>query len=110
MLTTCKGGEGEEQEKTGQFVKREFYSIPTFVAAERRFVWAVPVGHQERDEDRALKQKAALILAEYKRRRARYIGSGKPGIVNLLRDWFVDRRGFCASSNIRFGQLRTGNQ
>ncbi|HEX4945493.1 MAG TPA: hypothetical protein VFZ34_02360 [Blastocatellia bacterium] len=94
---------GESQEQTGQFVKREFYSLPTFSATERRFVWAVPVGHQERDEDRALKQQAETILAEYKLRRARYIGAGKPGVVKMLRNWLTDKRGNCSLQNARFG-------
>ena len=86
---------GEEQEKTGQFVKRDFYSVPVFTTAERRFVWAVPPGHQEREEDRAIKQQAEQILADYKQRRARYIGAGKPGVAKLLRDWFKQQREAC---------------
>jgi len=93
---------GEEQEKTGQFVKREFYSVPTYVADQRRFVWAVPVGHQERDEDRAIKQQAEKILAAYRERRGRYIGEGKKGVSELLRDWFDDGKGVCQVSNARF--------
>ena len=93
---------GEEQEKTGQFVKRDFYSVPVFSGNEHRLVWAVPVGHQERDEDRAIKQKAEQILAEYKLRRARYIGAGKPGVIHLLRDWFDDGRGVCSLKNAQF--------
>lgn len=88
---------GEEQEKSGQFVKRDFYSVPVFSGGEHRFVWAVPVGHQQREEDRAIKQAAAQILAEYKTRRARYIGEGKPGVVKLLRDWFASERGLASS-------------
>lgn len=94
---------GETQEQTKQFVKREFYSIPTFLATERRFVWAVPVGHQERDEDRALKHKAETILSEYKRRRTRYIGAGKPGVVKMLRDWLTEKSGKCSLQNARVG-------
>jgi hypothetical protein len=78
---------GEEEQRTGKFVGRDFYSIPTFVAAERRFVWAVTKGHEEREEDRAIKSRAATILAEYQKRRARYIGPGKRGVVKMLRDW-----------------------
>jgi hypothetical protein len=60
------------------------------VAAERHFVWAVPKSHEEREEDRAIKSRAALILAEYQKRRARYIGPGKRGVVKMLRDWLND--------------------
>jgi hypothetical protein len=83
---------GEEEQRTGKFVEREFYSIPVFVAEKRHFVWAVPKGHDEREEDRAIKSRAALILAEYQKRRARYIGPGKKGVVKMLRDWLNDGR------------------
>jgi hypothetical protein len=81
---------GEEKQRTGKFVERDFYSVPTFVTAERQFVWAVPKGHIEREEDRAIKSRAALILAEYQKQRARYIGPGKRGVVKMLRDWLKD--------------------
>jgi hypothetical protein len=77
---------GGEEERTGKFVERDFYSIQTFVAAERHFVWAVPKGHEERKEDRAIKSRAASILAEYQKRRARYVGPGKHCVVKMLRD------------------------
>jgi hypothetical protein len=87
---------GEEEQRTGKFVERDFYSIPTFVAAERQFVWAVPKGHEDRDEDRVIKSRAASILAEYQKRRARYIGPGKRGVTKMLRDWLNDS-GACRS-------------
>jgi hypothetical protein len=89
-------GAGEEEQRTGKFVGRDFYSIPTFVAAERHFVWAVPKGHEERDEDRAIKSRAAMILAEYQKRRARYIGPGKRGVVKMLRDWLNNGKDCCS--------------
>jgi hypothetical protein len=87
---------GEGEQRTGKFVERDFYSIPTFVAEERHFVWAVPKGHVEREEDRAIKSRAALILAEYQKRRARYVGPGKRGVVKMLRDWLNDGRDRCS--------------
>ncbi len=87
---------GKEEQRTGKFVERDFYSIPTFVAAERRFVWAVHKGHDEGDEDRAIKSRAALILAEYQKRRTRYVGPGKAGVVKMLRDWLNDGRNRCS--------------
>jgi hypothetical protein len=87
---------GEGEQRTGKFVERDFYSIPTFVAEERHFVWAVPKGNVEREEDRAIKSRAALILAEYQKRRARYVGPGKRGVVKMLRDWLNDGRDRCS--------------
>ncbi len=94
----------ESEKQTKQFVKRDFLSIPTFKSDAHLFVWAVPKGYQETDADRQTKSKAALILAAYKARRARYIGEGKPGVVALLRDWFDDGQGHCSAANARVGE------
>lgn len=80
----------KEQTLTGKFVEREFVSFPTFARAERGVVYAVPKGHVEREEDRAFRAALAQAFEEYKTRRERFIGEGKPGIVALLRDWFCE--------------------
>lgn len=90
---------GERQRETGKFVKREFRSIPTF-GGGREFVYAVPMGHSDRAEDLQLKERAAPILAEYKRRRGQYVGPNKPGAAYLLRDWFDNGYGFCFVPNV----------
>jgi hypothetical protein len=90
---------GERQTADGQFVKREFRSIPTW-AGEHRFVYAVPLGHVDRAEDQQLRSLAEPILAEYKRRRGHYLGEGKPGAAYLLRDWFDDGTGCCRTSSL----------
>ncbi|MBL8169011.1 MAG: hypothetical protein JNJ50_12690, partial [Acidobacteria bacterium] len=90
---------GETEKQTGKFVERDFLSIPTFGAEKHHFVWAVPKGYAEQDEDRAIRARAAEILADYRERRARFIGVGKPGVSELLRDWFDDGKGFCLPSN-----------
>lgn len=87
-----------EEEFTGKFVERDFYSIGTFAEETNRFVYAVPKGHKEREEDAKLKARAQELLAEYKTRRARFIGEGKAGPVELLRDWFCDEAGRCDPS------------
>jgi hypothetical protein len=86
----------------------EPFEIPTFSRMTLRnggtrsyFVYAVPKGHQENDEDRAIKVRAAEILAAYRERRARYIGPGKPGAFALLRDWYCDSKGRCSVENVR---------
>lgn len=90
---------GETEKQTGKFVERDFLSIPTFGAERHHFVWAVPKGYVEQDEDRAIRVRAAEVLAAYRERRARFIGAGKPGVAELLRDWFDDGKGFCLPSN-----------
>lgn len=90
---------GESEKQTGKFVERDFLSIPTFGAEKHQFVWAVPKGYTEQDDDRAIRARAAEILANYRERRARFIGTGKPGVSELLREWFDDGKGFCLPSN-----------
>lgn len=83
---------------TGQFVERDFYALPTVAGETGRFVWAVPHGHRENAADQALKERAAKILADYRERRARFIGPGKPGVVALLRQWWDNGKGWCVAA------------
>lgn len=78
---------GEEQARTGKLVKRDFLNVPTFGGERGRFVYAVPKGHAERDEDRGLKAKAEPILTRYKAWRQVYVEELKLGGAELLRYW-----------------------
>jgi len=82
--------------RTGKFVERDFFNIPVFERPTNRFVYAVPKGHTANAEDLALRDGAAAILADYRARRANYIGPGKRGVVALIRDWFDDGKGHCS--------------
>jgi hypothetical protein len=62
-------------------------------------VWYRKPSAEDRPEDKALRERAAKILTEHKTRREKFIGAGKPGIVELLRDWFCARDGGCAAAN-----------
>lgn len=69
-------------------VPRDFFSLPT-VRGERRFVYAVPKGHEPNDADRALKAAAEAIHADYVARRARHIkGDSASGVLALVREWW----------------------
>jgi hypothetical protein len=85
--------------RTGERVARDIVSIPTFARQKGAFAWAVPVGHVDNEEDRQIVVRAAEILEEYKKRRRVYIGEGKPGVVELLRDWYDDGSGRCSPDN-----------
>ena len=89
------------RERTEERVARDFYSIPTYARPEGAYAWAVPKGHVENEEDRWILQKARAVVEEYRRRRERYIGEGKPGVVELLRDWFDDGSGRCDPARAR---------
>jgi cytochrome c peroxidase len=86
---------GLSQEKDGKFVERDFLSFPTFERADRGVVYAVPKGHAETAEDREFRARLGRILAEYRARRERFIGEGKPGAAALLRDWYCGSGGDC---------------
>ncbi|MGQ0540655.1 MAG: hypothetical protein ACT4O9_02245 [Blastocatellia bacterium] len=88
----------DEEEFSGKFVERDFYSIPTFASASNRFVYAVPKGHKEKPEDRELKEKALKTFEEYKLKREQYVGDGKKGVVELLRVWLCDEQKLCEVS------------
>jgi hypothetical protein len=86
------------QASDGKFVERDFLRIPTYRMVDGRspFVYAVPKGHSPNSVDRAMAERAAVILAAYQQRREVWVGEGKPGIVAMLRDWFDDRKGNCS--------------
>ena len=92
----------DEGKDTKKVTPRDFRQIPTFGKATGQFVYAVPKGTPESADDVRLRTDAARILAVYQKRRARYIGDGKPGVVALLRDWFDDGKGNCSPQNARF--------
>jgi hypothetical protein len=79
----------QASETQGALVPRDFFSLPT-VRGERRFVYAVPKGHEPNDADRALKAAAEAIYADYAARRARHItGDSASGVLALVREWLA---------------------
>ncbi|RYX81607.1 hypothetical protein EON83_23460 [bacterium] len=94
--------EAQEADPAKKIVPRDFFSIPTFERETNSFVYAVPKGSTLDADDSLLRQKCAPILAEYKRRRALYIGDGKKGVVALIRDWFDNGQGRCSPLFARF--------
>ena len=92
----------QDADPVKKLVPRDFLSIPTFDRETNAFVYAVPKGQAPNAEDLALRARCTPIFAEYKRRRAQYIGPGKPGIIALLRDWFDNGTGRCSPSFARF--------
>ncbi len=80
-----------EEDLTGKFVERGFVSIPTFARERNAFVYAVPKNYAEQEADRNLRARAERILTAYKKRRLDYVGEGKKGVIEMLRDWFCDQ-------------------
>ncbi len=59
-----------DREKGAEPTPRRFVQIPTFGAAEGRFVYAVPPDHVDDAADLRLRERAAAILARYRELRA----------------------------------------
>lgn len=81
---------GLHQQRTGEFVRRRFVSLPTFARQERGVVYAVAENAADTEIDHDFRRSIEATLAEYRRRRERYVGPGKPGVARLLRDWFCE--------------------
>lgn len=78
----------ESQKKTGEFVKRDFISIPIFEEKKNRFVYAVPVGHQQNEADRLLAERTQIIVQEFAKRRQLAKQDDPFWPLKLLRDWY----------------------
>ncbi len=59
------------ENKTGAFVKRDFFHIPVFSGVTGRFVYATPKGYQSTTVDTAIFNRANYNLAKYKLTRAK---------------------------------------
>jgi hypothetical protein len=82
---------------------RQFHSIPVYREGRNAFVWAVPLAHETRAEDRSLANRAAPVLTAYRRRRAEFVGDGKPGVAALVRDWLCDDADRCGADRAARG-------
>lgn len=87
----------DEEAFSGKFVERDFFSSPTFSSPKNGFVYAVPKGQTETEADKNLKAKAGKIFEDYSKRREQYIGEGKKGVLELIRDMLCDSSGKCAA-------------
>jgi hypothetical protein len=85
----------DEEDFSGKFVERDFFSNPTFSSPKNGFVYAVPKGQTETEADKVLKAKATKVFDEYKLRREKYIGEGKKGVIEMIRDWLCDEKKSC---------------
>jgi hypothetical protein len=88
----------ETETTTGKFVERDFVHIPTFAKPTGAFTYAVPKGQALTPEDVALREKAAPVLAAYRKARTEHIKGGK-GAARLLRTVFDDGSGRCKPEN-----------
>lgn len=96
----ARSGAGATREGFG---KRRFVNIPTYGREKGGFVYAVALEAEESEEDRRLKEQAGMVLGEYRKRRGAYVGEGKAGVVEMLRDWFCKTESDCSPAYARVG-------
>jgi len=79
----------QKEEKTDQFVERDFFQIPVFAKNSGYFTYAVPKGYQPDSRDSVTYNQAMKVLEDYKALRPAYINEdGKLDAVNLMRDYW----------------------
>ncbi len=90
---------GIEGDSTGTLVPRDFLRIETFrkfADGEGKpptlssFVYAVPKGASEQQDDRLLREAAAPVYARYLRERSEHVRSDSSGAIALWRAWLTN--------------------
>jgi 5'-nucleotidase (lipoprotein e(P4) family) len=77
------------QDSTGQFVKRDFFQIPTWSRQQGHFVYAVPKGYAATDADSAIYYAASKILRDYRDIRPKYMNADSSlRAAELLQAWY----------------------
>lgn len=78
--------------QTGEFVKRDFFSIPVHRKDTGYFTYAVPKEYQPTSTDETLRQKASATLASYRSLRPLYLnGQGGLEAIRLFREWYAQK-------------------
>ena len=78
----------ESQKKDGNFVQRDFWTVPVYGSKNNRFVYAIPKGAAPIEIDLQIKDKVARIVSAFTFRRQKYEKDGAVDILSLARDWF----------------------
>lgn len=77
------------EEKTKEFVKRDFFDIPVYVGRKGHFTYALPQGQPPSPADSTIRQSAAQTLQTYRLWRAAYTSASGLAASTLLADYFA---------------------
>ncbi len=94
------------QDSTGQFVKRDFFQIPTWSGKQGHFVYAVPKGYAATDTDSAIYYAASKILTDYRALRPTFMNADSSlRAVELLKAWYAKQTSVRTASHGHYGIL-----
>jgi hypothetical protein len=79
----------KEQERTGEFVTRQFFQVPVHARESGNFTWALPEDMEPLSSDSARYYQAVDVLETYQNMRPDYIKADSSiNAVKLYRDWW----------------------
>jgi hypothetical protein len=81
----------KENERTKQFVKRDFFHIPTYARQDGHFTYAIPKGHKPTAIDSAIYRKGVKTLETYKLKRKDFVTEGHFNAIAYLRAILADQ-------------------
>lgn len=77
------------EEETGEFVTRDFFSIPVAVGKSGFFTYAIPKGYTPDEHDSSIYFAASTTLDNYERKKANYSNSeGQLDAIRLISDYW----------------------
>lgn len=79
----------KEYARTNQFVKRDFFHIPTVARPSGHFTYAMPKGHQPTAVDSAIYHKGVRVLNHYKKTRHTFTQKDTFSPVEYLRNFYA---------------------
>ncbi|TAE24102.1 MAG: 5'-nucleotidase, lipoprotein e(P4) family [Candidatus Kapaibacterium sp.] len=94
------------QDSTKEFVKRDFFQIPTWSGKQGHFVYAVPKGYAPTDLDSTLYHAASKILSGYREIRPTFMNPDSSlRATDLLKTWYASQNSVKTVSHGHYGIL-----
>jgi hypothetical protein len=94
------------QDSTKEFVKRDFFQIPTWSGKQGHFVYAVPKGYLAGELDSTLYHAASKVLSDYRALRPPFMNADSSlRAVELLKTWYAKQTSVQTASHGHYGIL-----
>jgi 5'-nucleotidase (lipoprotein e(P4) family) len=94
------------QDSTKEFVKRDFFQIPTWSGEQGHFVYAVPKGYVPTELDSTLYRAASKVLSDYRAIRPTFMNPDSSlRAADLLKEWYAKQTSVKTASHGHYGIL-----